>query len=191
MARSSRDSRVGLPLLIGLVLLCQVLVAADEPKLEPGVELPTLESKTLSGDPAVLPRDAAGHPAVLIIGFSKAAAKITRAWLENCLAAAASRPGGSSLYCYDIRMLEDVPKSFRGMVERSMRSGYPAELQRRALLVYTGNDAWRQRVGVADDKTAYVIGCDKDGRVRKTVSGQFGDAVLKSLLEAIDPSPVH
>jgi len=179
--------RVQLPVLI--VLLCQPLVVANEPKLEAGVQLPTLEVKTLSGDLAALPRDAAGHPAVLVAGFSKAASKLSRAWLDNCRTAAASRLGGSGVYCYDVRMLEDVPRSFRGMVERSMRSGCPAELQRTTLLVYSGNDAWRERLGAGDDKTAYVIGCDREGRVRRIVTGQFVETELQSLLEAIDPIP--
>ena len=165
------------------------LAAADDPKLQPGLELPALEATTLNGDPAALPRDAKGHPAVIVMGFSKAATKVTRPWLDNCRTAAASKPGGSTVSCYDVRMLEDVPRSFRGMVERSMKSGYPIELQRQTLLVYIGNDAWRERVGATDAKSAYVIACDKEGRVRKLVIGPFVKAELDWLLDAVDPTP--
>lgn len=186
--RSGRFRAGGL-LLFALASLGQPLLASNAPKLMPGVELPVLEVRALSGDLAALPRDARGHAAVFIIGFSKAAAKISRAWLESCRSSAAARPAGSGVYCYDVRMLEGVPQAFRGMVERGMRSGLPVDLQRQTLLVYEENEAWRGRVGAADEKTAYVIGCDREGRVRGTAAGQFVEMELKKILEAIEPIP--
>ena len=182
----SRCFRGQWPLLIALASLGQPLVAANAPILVPGVELPLLEVRALSGDLATLPRDARGHAAVLVIGFSKAAAKISRAWLDSCRSAAAAGPAGSNVYCYDVRMLEGVPRVLRSMVERGMRNGLPVELQRQTLLVYTENDAWSERVGATDDKTAYVIGCDREGHVRGTATGQFVELELKKILEAID-----
>ena len=187
--QTSRRFRWQWPTAFVLALLGRPLVAADAAKLVSGVELPPLEAQALSGDLTVLPRDARGHGALLVIGFSKAAAKITQEWLEACRSAAQARSAGSGLYCYDLRMLEEVPRLFRGSVERGMRSGLPEGLQRRTLLVYTENEAWRKRVGADDQDTAYVIGCDKDGRVRATAAGKFAEAELKTILEAIDPMP--
>jgi len=166
------------PALIVLVLLRMPLIAASADLLATGAELPPLEATTLNGEAAALPHDALGHPAILVIGFSKASSKATRPWLEGC------RAYGSG--CYDIRMVEGVPRTFRGMMERGMRSGLPVELQRRTLLVYSDNDAWRGRVGMADDKTAYVIGCDKEGRVRATATGNFIEAELERVLASIE-----
>lgn len=183
-----RRVRVRWRLLIALALLGQVVVATNSPTLVPGMELPLLEVTALSGDLVALPRDARGHAAVLVIGFTKAAAKISRPWLDACQSAAGAGPAGSGVYCYDIRMLEGVPRSFRGMVERGMRGSFPAELQRQTLLVYAENDAWRQRVGADDDKKPYVIGIDAEGRVRATAAGQCGQAELRKMLEAIAPT---
>ena len=184
----SRRFRVQWPLLIALASLGQVLVAANPPTLVPGIELPLLEVTALSGDRVALPRDARGHAAVLVIGFSKAAAKSSRPWLDGCRSAAAAGTAGPSIYCYDVRMLEAVPRSFRGVMERGMRSGFPAELQRNTLLVYAENDAWRARVGADDDKTPYVIGIDTEGRVRATATGQFVEMELRKIREAIEPT---
>jgi hypothetical protein len=151
-----------------------------------GSELPLLEAKTLSGDRATLPRDAQGHPMILVLSFSKGAAKVTRPWLEACRAPAASgAPAMPVVRCFDVRMLEGVPGFMRGMVERSMRKGLPEELQRDALLVYVDNDAWRERVGGTEEKTAYVIGCDGEGRVRAAARGEFTATELKKVLDAI------
>jgi hypothetical protein len=185
----SRRFRAQWPLVFVFASLGQHPMAADAPKVVPGDELPPLEVKALSGDLAALPRDVRGHAAVLIIGFSKAAARISQAWLESCRSAAAARPAGSGVNCYDVRMLEGVPRLFRGMVERGMRSDFPVNLQRQTLLVYRENEEWRERVGAADEKTAYVIGCDREGRVRGTAAGEFVEMELKRILEAIDPMP--
>jgi hypothetical protein len=158
-----------------------LLVVLASLKLIVGVVLPTLTATTLSGEPASLPGDAKGRASILVFGFSKAAVKLTKPWVESCRAAAGAR-------CYDVRMLEDVPKSFRGMVERGMKSGYPLELQRMTLLAYTGNEAWRGYLGVIDDKSAYVAALDGEGHVREITDGLFSDDRLKHLLETIQPS---
>ena len=179
--------RIGL-LLTVLLSSDPGVMAGDTLGLAAGVELPRLEAKGMTGEAVELPRDALGRPAILVIGFSKAAAKAMRGWLEGCRSAAAGRaPAGVS--CYDVRMLADVPRLMRGMVERAMRNGYPAELLPQVLLVYSLSDAWRQRAEGIDDKMAYVIGCDRDGRVRATATGGFVEAELKRMLEVIEPRP--
>jgi hypothetical protein len=174
------------PLLIALVLPCAPTLAADAERLAEGVELPRLESKALSGSPVSLPHDARGHAVVLVLGFSKAASQVTRPWMEGCRAAAAG-PDSPSLFCYDVRMVEDVPGLFRSMMERAMKGSLPAELLPRTLLVYEANGAWRERVGAADDKTAYVIACDAEGRVRRVASGPFEKSEMERILAAIVP----
>jgi hypothetical protein len=193
-ASGPRPARLGGALLLALAPLATPASPPRAPGLTLGAELPLVEAKTLDGQPVSLPRDARGRPAILVIGFSKAAARVTAPWLDACRSAAASRPAGSEPRCYDLRMLEEVPRPFRFLVERSMRKGYPAELQRRTLLVYSDNDAWRARVGVADDKTAYLVGCDGEGRVRGTATGPFDERELERLLggaEAIAGAAAH
>ncbi len=105
---------------------------------------------------------------------------MTRPWMDGCRAAE------PRVHCYDIRMVEDVPRLFRGSMERGMKGGFPVELQRQTLLVYDENDAWRERLGATDGKSAYILACDAEGRVRAITTGQFMEAQLQKLLEAID-----
>jgi hypothetical protein len=176
-------------LLIALAFQGRPPVAASAARLVPGDPLPLLEAKTLGGDLATLPRDARGHGAVLVFGFSKAAAKSTRPWMDACRDAVASKSAEPGLYCYDVRMVEDVPRLFRGGMERGMRSGFPVELQRQTLLAYQENDAWRDRLSATDDRSAYVLACDGEGRVRAAATGQFVETELNKLLEAIESMP--
>jgi hypothetical protein len=158
------------------LLFCASLALAQEPRLKPGAELPVFESVSLSGEPRTLPHDAAGQDALLVVGFSKAAAKVTRGWLDACR-------GAGRLACYDVRMLEEVPHPFRGMMEHGMRSGLPVEQQKRALLVYSDNDRWRERLDADDDKSAYLVGLNAEGRVQGLARGSFSDAGWKQVLE--------
>src|SRR5262245_35064053 len=176
-------------LFVALALCSRPLPAADNATLVPGADLPQLDATTLSGEAASLPRDAAGHPALLVISFTKAASKVTRPWLEGCWSAAAEGSRAPGMECYDLRMLEEVPRAFRGMAERGMRHGLPAELQRQTLLVYAGNDAWRERVGEADDKTAYVIGLRRDGRVGGMTQGAYTETEMQKMLDGLETEP--
>ena len=174
-------------LLIALVSVGLPVAAANPGKLAEGVELPLLESVTLSGNAGTLPQDARGHGSVLVIGFSKASMQFTRPWMEGCRAAAGATPERPNVLCYDVRMVEGVPRAFRGMMERQMRKGLPAELLPRTFMVYTANDTWRERLGATDDKIAYVIGCDEEGRVRRVATGPYVKTELDGILAAISP----
>jgi len=181
--------RVRWLLWIALAFSGRSLVAAGAARLVSGDSLPLLEVKALSGHPAALPRDARGHGAVLVFGFSKAAARTSRPWMDGCRATAAAKSAEQGVYCYDVRMVEDVPQLFRGSMERGMRNGLPAEFQTQTFLAYTENEAWRERLGATDKRNTYVIACDGEGRVRATATGQFMEAELKRLLEAIESMP--
>jgi len=173
-------------LLIALASLGGQDAAHSDPVLVPGTPLPTLEATTLGGEAVTLPGEASANGAVLVVGFSKEAAALTSEWMDGCLAAT-RQAGREKVACYDVRMLEEVPRLFRGMMERGMKKGYPIDRQRRTLLVYSDNDAWRGRLGARDPASAYVVGCDGTGRVRLMATGAFLEAELQSILGAIAP----
>ena len=174
-------------LLIALATLALQGAAPRDDVFVPGTPLPALRATTLAGEEVALPGDASVHGAILVIGFSKDAADVTREWMESCLAAT-RQPGHEAVACYDVRMVEEVPRLFRGMMEKGMKKGYPLDRQRRTLMVYADNDAWRTRLGVRDTASAYVVGYDATGRVRLTATGPFLEGELRAILDAIAPS---
>jgi hypothetical protein len=72
--KKPRQFPVPWPLWIALAALGGALWAEGAARLAPGSDMPLLEATTLSGDSLALPRDARGRPAIVVIGFSKAAA---------------------------------------------------------------------------------------------------------------------
>lgn len=213
-----RSRRGWLPTAFASVITAAV---AGEAPLAPGAALPSIDAQTLDGNKTKLPKDGSGHALVIVVGFTKAAAKDTMPWLEACRNAAAAAesapsaaagpppsapaesarsaatgsppgapaPSSPGLVCYDVRMVEDVPRLFRRLMERDMKSGFPPGLQQRTLLVYEHNEAWRGRLGVDDDRTAHVIGCDAEGIVRAVARGPYSQKELKTLLETIARPP--
>jgi hypothetical protein len=168
---------------------CLVLgMAATRPAegLVGGDALPVVHGKSLSGSPVLLPEQAIGHPAMLVVGFSRASKEAAQPWLLNCrehFAAAA----GEGARCYDVRMVEGIPRLFRGFVEGGMRKGYPAALLDQTVLVYRENDLWKQRLGVADETTAYVVVLDASGRVCGLQKGAFSESALSATLAGLSP----
>jgi len=173
-------------LVLALLVFAGGAVAAHAPQaLATDAVLPALKAKTLAGSATNLPVDGKGRGALLVTGFSRASADATRPWLEACRTATASKPAPTRAACYDVRMLADVPWLLRGLVERGMRSGLPADLQKTVLLVYEDNDAWRKRVGFAEPDTAYLVAVDKDGRVKASAKGAHTQKELERLLALI------
>ena len=160
-------------------------VVAGEAPLASGVVLPSLEATTLDGSRTALPKDASGQAFLIVVSFTKAAAKATRPWLDACR----DSPAAASVACYDVRMVEEVPRMLRGMMEHGMKSGLPSGLRQRTLMVYEHNEAWRERLGVKDDRTAHVVGCDTAGIVRGLTSGAYSEQELKKLLDAMASPP--
>jgi hypothetical protein len=170
-----------------LALALQQGAAPADPLLVPGTPMPALAATTLAGELVDLPGETSANGAVLVIGFSKEASALTSEWMDGCLAAT-RQPGREKIACYDVRMLEEVPRLFRGMMEKGMKKGYPADRQKRTLLIYTDNEAWRGRLGVKDPASAYVLGCDGTGRVRLVATGAYVEAELRAILDAIAPA---
>src|SRR5215510_4942554 len=75
--------------------------------------LPRTEAETLTGKKAVLPDDAKGHSAVLIVGFTKRSQSQTMAWSRQL---AKDYGADTQILRFSIAVLEDVPKLFRGFV---------------------------------------------------------------------------
>jgi len=173
------------PLVAAWVLGATVaLLAAAEPEgtertLAPGDALPALGGKTLAGPPLTLPLPS-GRAALLVLGFSRDAAQAMVPWLQACR----SRPdsGDPAVDCYDVRMVQGIPRLLRGFVEKGMRKESPAELLASTLLVYRDNDLWKRRLGVRDPDTAHVVLLSSDGRVAALLEGPFSEERLEEAL---------
>ena len=178
-----------------LVLAVPSLTHALDSPIYSGVNFPDIVGKALSGaDIAVGMRD--GFPKVVVMTFTRAAAKSGQAWLEGCRADETTRalpaptpaaqgsttPPPLSVVCYDVRMTMSLPPLVRGYVEGQMKKGQKPENLAQVVLVYKDKDAWRDRMAVILDNQdePFIIMVDRQGRVQSLLHGAFDPAALKA-----------
>jgi hypothetical protein len=155
--------------------------AADELLL--GERLPELRGEYLSGRKAVLPDDASGRAALLLVGFSYASRKPVEAWTKRFRAEFNDK---TQVTFYQVPMLGGAARMGKWFIEGGMRRGTPKADQENVITVYGGTDAWRQRLGVkaGDAKTedsAYLVLLDRKGNVAWRHAGPFEEAAYQAL----------
>jgi len=144
-----------------LIFLCAFAAAAQQ--------LPRIEGKNLADAPITLPEAAAGHPAILVLGFTHASQHQTKAWAAKL----------TPLYpTWSIAVLQDMPRLVRPMATHSMKNDVPADQRARFLLVFKGEKELKQAAGFQTPDDAYLLIIDKSGVVRWRFHGPLTDDAL-------------
>jgi len=149
-----------------------------------GLSLTGVGAQTLQEQPLNLPQDLAGKHALFVIGFSHEARKATEVWSKQLAAECAGR---GNLQCYDVAIIEEVPKLIRGFVSGRIRKGVPESRHANFLLVSDNSAAWRAAAGfIQSDKDApYLLLIDGAGEVIWSGHGIYGEALSAQLQAAL------
>jgi hypothetical protein len=153
-----------------LLILLSVSVFAET--------LPRIAGENLLGQQVILPEAAAGHPAVLVLGFSHASQGQTKAWGERLNS---EYPDASGVIVYPIAVLEDVPRLVRGMASHGIKSGTPKQQRARFLLVYHNEAELKMAVDFSTPDDAYILSLDRSGEIRWRFHGAVTDSALMQL----------
>lgn len=141
--------------------------------------IPHTEAETLSGKKITLPDAAAGHPAIFVIGFSRAGGDSSRTWAKALHQEFAT---DSNVHLYSIAELQDAPALVRGMIRHGMRSGVPKTEQESFILLYKDEDTWKKLSEFSDANHAYVLLVDSASAVRWRTHSRSPDAQSISAL---------
>jgi len=169
------------PAVLAALLASGATVFALEGPLSSGATFPDLTGKSLAGQDRTLSmRD--GKPKVLVVTFTREAAKPAQAWLDACRADETAASNPPKVACYDIRMAEGMPRLVRGFVEGRMRKGVQETQRDNVILIYKDNEAWRDRLMVMRDfeNEPFLVLVDRQGRVQSLLRGAFDATALKS-----------
>jgi len=174
--------------LTGLALLLAVAgpgmaTAANAPALELGTRLPELKGDDLGGRKVVLPGAAAGKVTFLALGFSYASRFQVEDWTAAFRKAYGQDP---RLTFYEVPMIGGMARMGGFFINRGMRKGTPAELHGHVVTVYGGTGPWRERLGYADAKSAYLVLLDAGGIVRWRHAGPHSPEAMVELVRAIE-----
>ena len=165
--------------LLGLALLpLTAYAAASVAEMAVGDALPGLRGEFLTGRTAVLPQAASGRVALLLLGFSYDSRFAVEAWAGKFREQFAT---DQRVTFYEIPMIGGLARMGKWFIDSGMRQGTPKTDYEHVITVYGGTDAWKQRVGFHDLKTAYLILLDASGRVAWRHAGGLDERAYHAL----------
>ena len=135
-------------------------------------QFPRIEGENLLGQKMALPDAAAGHPAVVVIGFTHSSQNQTKAWAGRLQ---------HEVPTYSIAVLEDAPRLVRGMAVHGMKSGVPEDQRDHFLVIYHNEKELKQTAGFDRPDDAYVLLLDKDGAIQWRFHGAVTDGAVEEL----------
>ncbi len=169
--------------LAGFLALALSSVAAAQSIVE--MPLPKIEGESLAGHHVVLPDAASGKIAVLIFGFTKASGAPTGAWGKKI---SAEFHGQAAFTLYQLPVLEDVPRLFRGLVISGIRKGVPEEVRDHFVPILNGEAGLKKLVSYKAPDDPYLVVLNREGKIVAQMHGFLTDAAyaqLKTPLESL------
>jgi len=142
------------------VTACRSAKPAPQPAAV-GASLPELRGEALDGKEWQLPRDLAGKPAVLLVGYLMESQFDCDRWLLGLLQSA------TPVQVLELPTIKGmIPGMFAGVIDSGMRSGIPSEDWCSVVTLY-GDDAERMQAftGGSVDRNARILLLDAEGRV--------------------------
>ena len=157
-------------------------MAAPLAQIAVGDALPELRGEYLTGKNAVLPRDAAGRVALLMLGFTYDSRFQVEAWANRFRRDFGSEP---RVTFFEIPMIGGLAKVGKWFIDGGMRRGTPPGDRQNVITVYSGSEDWKRRVGFDDPKNAYLILIDGGGEVVWNYAGSLDERPYGALLSEV------
>jgi hypothetical protein len=156
----------------------------------PAAGLSDIKGKDLTGADFDLFETASKKPALVLIGFSKAAGDRCEVWGKALWADAG---GDSRVAILSLVMLSQAPGFVRPFIRHAIRKGTPAERQSSTIIVVDRALAWEEHFASdlkADPDQCFVLGISGEGRPSCETVGPFSLERLKALRTCLTPPPV-
>jgi len=170
-----------LAVVVSLALAGAGLLMAESTPMT-SVPMPMTQAQSLSGHTLTLPEAVAGHPAVIVIGFTQSSQRAMERWDKEIGAQVTAKPG---VPLYNIAVIQDAPRFVRGMIKGSMKALVPAAGQDRFLTVVQGQDELKKAVDFSVGGDAYVVVLDASGKIVFHTHGDPSESAKKQVIEQI------
>lgn len=158
-----------------LTLAAAVLLTTGEP-------LPELKGEFLTGKQAVLPAASQGRVALLALGFTYDSRFAVEAWVKRYRA---EFPDKAKTTFFEVPMIGGMARLGKWFIDSGMRRGTPKADHENVITVFGGVDPWKERVGYKNEKDAYLILLDPEGKIRWMHHGGFDDTAFRALVEQV------
>ncbi len=161
----------------GSQLVCLLLMLSSA-LAQTGQPMSTISGESLAGHRVVLPEATRGSVAILIFGFTKASKTPTTAWAKRLSEEFGNE---SDFRLYQLPVLEDVPRLFRGMVISGIRKGVPENMRDHFVPILDGEAELKKAVDYREADDAYLMLVDRNSTVVRQVHGLLTDDAYSSL----------
>ena len=163
----------------GRLLLLSLLLCCDHLR---GQSIPTTHATSLADTHVNLPGDLKGRLAILVIGFSKSSSRQTKTWSDRI---ERDFKSNTRIVSYQLPMLQQVPRLFRGIVLEGMRKPLSTAQRTRFLPIFDNEEAWKAVTHFAGANDAYVLLIDGLGRVQWQSSEAFQEEQYDGLRKRV------
>jgi hypothetical protein len=144
-------------------------------------QMPKIEGDSFAGRKVVLPDDAKGKVAVLVLGFTKASKGPTSDWAKKLTADFAGQAE-----IFQLPVLEDVPRLIRVMVISSIKKGVPENQREHFVPILQREAELKKFVNYKEPDDAYLIVLDRGSSVVRQQHGGTNDASYPGLRSQIE-----
>ena len=151
-----------------LTALLLFLLLAASAAGQNATTFPRIEGETFAGRHIVIPDSTSGKVTVLVFGFSKNSKTQTGEWRKKLSTDFANQNG---FQFYELPVLEDVPRLFRGMVISGIKKGTPENDRDHFVPLLKGEAELKNAVHFKESDDAYIVLMDRSGKVVQQVHG--------------------
>ena len=164
-----------------LSAFCSAGCSTTWPRVDPtGKTFPDVRGSSLAGTPVLLPKDLAGAPALLFVGYKQMSQFDIDRWLLGLDQA------GVKVKTLELPTIPGIlPGLFAGSIDGGMRSGIPSEDWAIVVTVYDDAGKIAAFLGNANGLPARVVLLDGAGRVVFFHDEGYSVAALKRLQEKV------
>jgi hypothetical protein len=181
------------PVAFALLLMVATAAAVSQPA-DVGTVLPPLSGDDLNGTKVVLPDAARGRVALIAFGFTYESRVPVEAWASHVRTTWGAE---AQFTWYQVPMIGGFGRLAKPFITGGMRKETAPGDRGHAVIVFGGVGPWKTRLGVRDEKAAYLVLIDRAGVVRWRHAGPFAaapaaelDAQIRTLLTAPLPGAV-
>ncbi len=143
------------------------------------LRFPSLEGKTLTDEPRVLPRDFAGAMNIVVVGFAREQIGEVMTWVPLIEKYVTGRP---DVRAFLIVALSSGMKMMGRVIVPAMRAAVPAEARASTLVTFLDLDRLKTNLAIANEKDLAIFVVDPAGNVVWRTAGAF-DAAKGAALE--------
>lgn len=158
--------------------LVSIALAAGAQAPLVGTALPAFTGDDLAGRKVTLPDAARGRVTLIAFGFTYDSREPVEAWTAH----ARSVWGGESQFTwYQVPMIGGLARLAKPFITGGMRKQTEPRYRPNAVVVFGGTGPWKARLGVGDERWAYLVLLDRDGIIRWRHAGSYDPAAAADL----------